>query len=62
MRVGSYATAATRFAIPDTGLLSLEELAAITPWVHRDLEDCIARLRWWDRPSWPRSVAGSQDR
>ena len=26
--IGSYATAASRFAIPDTGLLSLEELAA----------------------------------
>ena len=26
--VGSYATAASRFAVPDTGLLSLEELAA----------------------------------
>ena len=26
--VGSYATAASRFAIPDTGLLSLEQLAA----------------------------------
>ena len=102
--IGSYATAASRFAIPDTGLLSLDELAAqartiaravripviadaeagfrpeetmrafvaalstslatITGatvaartnpellivarsdafWVHRDLEDCIARL------------------
>jgi 2-methylisocitrate lyase-like PEP mutase family enzyme len=26
--IGSYATAASRFAVPDTGLLSLEELAA----------------------------------
>jgi len=26
--IGSYATAASRFAIPDTGLLSLEQLAA----------------------------------
>jgi methylisocitrate lyase len=26
--IGSYATAASRFAIPDTGLLSLEQLAS----------------------------------
>jgi 2-methylisocitrate lyase-like PEP mutase family enzyme len=26
--IGSYATAASRFAIPDTGLLTLDELAA----------------------------------
>jgi len=74
--IGSYATAASRFGITDTGLLSLESLveqartiaravripviadaeAARTDpgflivarsdafWVHRDLEDCIARL------------------
>jgi 2-methylisocitrate lyase-like PEP mutase family enzyme len=33
--VGSYATAASRFAIPDTGLLSLDELAAQARTVSR---------------------------
>ena len=37
--IGSYATAASRFAMPDTGLLSLEQLAAKTAFAAVHIED-----------------------